>query len=86
MSRTLKAMRRRWNALSYDLLNEEVARLDRENDELRAANEELRVRLARAEEWAESWRQDALEAMELLADENGGVVGLTKGGNLVVTA
>ena len=34
MTRAVQAMRRRWNALAYDMVNEELARVAIENDRL----------------------------------------------------
>ena len=84
MSPALRALRRRLNAQAYDLVNEELARLDRENDALREENEQLRTRLAWAEDCAESWREDAIEAINAQAEAAGGAVGLTQSGRLVV--
>lgn len=77
MNAALHAMRRRWNAASYDLLCAEIARLD-------AENEDLRQRLTWAEDCAESWRQDAIQALNDQADAVGGVVGLAQSGQLLV--
>jgi len=81
---SLEALRRRLNALAYDQINEELARLDAEVEALKAENEQLRARLSYAEGWAESWREDAMEAMEQLASISGGAPGLTMDGRLVV--
>ena len=62
MTPALHALRRRLNAQAYDLVNEELARVDAENEALRAENELLRTRLSWAEDCAESWREDALVA------------------------
>ena len=45
MTPALHALRRRLNAQAYDLVNEELARVDAENEALRAENEALRTRL-----------------------------------------
>ena len=50
MSPALRALRRRLNAQAYDLVNEELARLDRENDALREENEQLRTAAQKTEE------------------------------------
>ena len=84
MTSALHALRRRLNAQAYDLVNEELARVDAENEALRAENEALRTRLAWAEDCAESWREDAIAAINAQADAQGGVVGLTQAGQLVV--
>ena len=84
MTPALHALRRRLNARAYDLVNEELARVDAENEALRAENETLRTRLAWAQDCAESWREDALEALNHVADGVGGAPGLTMDGRLVV--
>ena len=80
----LRAMRRRWNAAAYDLVNEELARVALENERLQAENEELRRELSWAEERAEHWREDAISALNDQAEAIGGAVGLTLAGHLVV--
>ena len=84
MTPALRALRRRWNAPAYDLVNEELARLDAKLDALRAENESLRSQLSWAEDCAERWREDAIEAINAQAEAQGGVVGLTQAGQLVV--
>ena len=84
MTPALRALRRRLNAQAYDLVNEELARLDAELDALRAENESLRSQLSWAEGNAERWREDAIEAINAQADAAGGAVGLTQSGRLVV--
>ncbi len=84
MTPALHALRRRLNAKAYDLVNEELARVDAENEALRAENETLRTRLAWAEDCAESWREDAIAALNEAADKVGGTPGLTMDGRLVV--
>ena len=84
MTPELKAMRRRWNALAYELVNEELARVAKENEQLQAEIDELRRKLAYAEDCADSWREDALAAMTAQADATGGVVGLLQTGQLTV--
>ena len=84
MTPALHALRRRLNARAYDLVNEELARVDAENEALRAENETLRTRLAWAEDCAESWRKDAIAALNEVADKVGGAPGLTMDGQLVV--
>ena len=84
MSPALRALRRRLNAQAYDLVNEELARVDAENEALRAENELLRTRLAWTEDCAESWREDAIAALNEVADKVGGAPGLTMDGRLVV--
>ena len=84
MTPALHALRRRLNARAYDLVNEELARVDAENEALRAENETLRTRLAWAEDCAESWREDAIAALNRAAEDVGGTPGLTLDGRLVV--
>lgn len=84
MTPDLHALRRRLNARAYDLVNEELARVDAENEALRAENELLRTRLSWAEDCAETWREDALAALNHVADTVGGAPGLTLDGRLVV--
>jgi len=84
MTPALHALRRRLNAQAYDLVNEELARVDAENEALRAENEALRTRLAWAEDCAESWREDAIAALNDAAAKVGGVPGLSMDGRLVV--
>ena len=85
MTRAMQAMRRRWNALAYDMVNEELARVAIENDRLQAENEELRRQLADAEDRAECWREDAISALNTQAEITGGTVGLTLSGHVLVT-
>lgn len=84
MKPVLNALRRRWNAVAYDLVNEELARVASENDRLVAENDELRRQLACAEECAAGWYEDAISALNKQANAVGGTVGLTKTGHLVV--
>lgn len=84
MTPALRALRRKLNAASYDLLCEEITRLDAECERLRAENASLSQRLSWAEDCAESWREDAIAAINAQADAQGGVVGLTQAGQLVV--
>ena len=85
MNRAMQAMRRRWNALAYDMVNEELARVALENDRLQAENEELRRQLVDAEDRAECWREDAISALNTQAEITGGTVGLTLSGHVLVT-
>lgn len=84
MTPALHAMRRRWNAAAYDLVNEELARIALENARLVAENDQLRRQLAWAEGCAEGWREDALSALNDQAEATGGAVGLTQAGHLVL--
>lgn len=81
---TLRALARRLRAQTFDLLQEEVARLGDENEALRQENDSLRRRLAWAEDCAESWREDAISALNEAANACGGAPGLTRDGRLVV--
>lgn len=67
-ARAVEALRRRLNAAAYDILCDEVARLD-------AENESLRERLQYAEQRAEMWQQ-AIE-------QSGFAPGLTIDGQIV---
>ena len=84
MTPALRALRRRLNAQAYDLVNDALARLDTENEALRAENGRLRTQLAWAEDCAEHWREDAMAALNHAADAMGGTPGLTLDGRLVV--
>lgn len=74
-ARAVAALRRRLNAAAYDLLCDEIARLD-------AENERLRERLQYAEQCAEMWQRDAIEAIE----QSGCAPGLTIDGRIVAVA
>lgn len=74
-ARAVAALRRRLNAAAYDLLCDEIARLD-------AENERLRERLQYAEQCAEMWQRDAIEAIE----QSGCAPGLTIDGQIVAVA
>lgn len=63
-----------------------MARLDKECEAMRAEIEDLRQRLSWAEDNAERWRDDALEAINREAEATGGTPGLTMDGRLVVCA
>ncbi|KEH07085.1 hypothetical protein GY14_30275 [Delftia tsuruhatensis] len=84
MTPALHALRRRLNAAAYDQVNEELARLDLENEALRAGIEELRQRLAWAEDCAEHWREDAFSALNEQAEATGRAIGLTQAGHLML--
>ncbi len=62
---------------AYDQLCAEVARLADENDRLRRE-------LARMEDIAEGWREEAMSLHEQLAQAFGGQRGITQSGALVV--
>ena len=84
MTPALRALRRKLNAAAYDLLCEEITRLDAECERLRAENDSLSQRLSWAEDCAESWREDAIAALNDAAAKVGGVPGLSMDGRLVV--
>lgn len=77
LTRQLRALKRRLREQTFVLLEQEVARLG-------AENEELRQRLNWAEDAAESWRADAIAALNDAADACGGAPGLTVDGRMVV--
>ena len=77
MTPALRALRRRLNALAYDQVNDELARTDQENEQLRTA-------LAHAEDDAEHWRGQCLGMFHAQAHAEGCMVGLTPTGHLVV--
>lgn len=77
MNAALRRLNRRLNADAYDLLCAELARLE-------AENESLRSQLSWAEDCAERWREDAIEAINAAADTAGGMPGLTVDGRMVV--
>lgn len=79
-------LRHRLNALAYDLVNEELARVAAENERLQAENDELRGRLAYAEDCAERWRDDALSNLNEHSHAVNGVVGLTQNGCVLVVS
>ncbi len=68
---------RKWDAIA-------IAQLCALAEQLHEENIQLRSDLAHAEHCAESWRDDALQAMEDLAEATGGRPGLTASGALVV--
>lgn len=75
----LRALERRLNAMAYEPLCAEIARLDALVTALQAENEELRSQLAYADDCAERWRDDALQAI----NNAGAEPGLTVDGRLV---
>lgn len=77
LPRALAALRRRLNAMAYDQVNEELALMAIENDNLRA-------QLIRAEENAEFWHEQAMAALEQKAEATGGHIGMTQDGQLLV--
>lgn len=79
MKAALRRLNRRLNADAYDLLCAEIARLHAENETLCCENETLRSQLAWAEDCAERWRTDAIEAINAAGAEPG----LTMNGRLV---
>lgn len=77
MTPALNALQRRLNAQAYPLLHAELARLAEEN-------ESLRSQLSHAEHDAEFWHSQCLDLYQAQADEDGGTLGLTQSGHLVV--
>lgn len=71
------ALLRRLDEHALEQLCQEVARLDEENARLRAE-------LARAEDNAEGWREEAISLHEQLAAALGGQPGINQSGALVV--
>ena len=63
--------------MAYDLVNEELALLAIENENLRSA-------LIQAEESAEYWHEQAMAVLEQQAQATGGHIGMTKAGQLMV--
>lgn len=68
---------RRWDGIANQQLIEAAARLAEENDH-------LRTELRRAEDAAESWRDDALRLMEDACAATGSQPGITPRGALVL--
>lgn len=77
MTDLLTRIQRRLDTQALVQLRAEAARLA-------AENEELRERLAWAEDDAEGWRRDATEMHLQLCEQRGGVPGITVDGQLVV--
>jgi hypothetical protein len=73
----LQALLRRLDEHALEQLCQEVTRLDEENARLRAE-------LARLEENAEGWRDEAMSLHEQLATALGGQPGINQAGALVV--
>lgn len=73
----LQVLLHRLDEYAYDQLCAEVARLAEENERLRAE-------LARMEDSAEGWREEAMSLHEQLATAIGGQPGITQTGALVV--
>lgn len=71
------ALLRRLDEHALEQLCQQVVRLDEENARLRAE-------LARAEENAEGWREEAMSLHEQLATALGGQPGINQSGALVV--
>lgn len=78
--RSITALQRRLNAEAYDLLCEEIAKLDADRDRLQAENDDLRRQLAWAEDAADMWR----DAITQTAAETGSALGLTCSGHVLV--
>lgn len=81
----LSDLQNRLDREAIDQLRAEVARLAAENERLEADLEQARAQLATAEDWAESWRNDALDFQLQLCEAAGGKPGITQSGQLVVT-
>lgn len=75
---TLGAIVRKLHAWELAHLRQHAATLEAENDALRVQLEQLQERVSRAEDCAESWRDDMMRLME-----NGMELGLTKAGRVV---
>lgn len=73
----IRALLRRLDEQALEQLCQEVTRLDEENARLRAE-------LARMEESAEGWRDEAMSLHEQLAIALGGQPGINQSGALVV--
>lgn len=73
----LQALLRRLDEHALEQLCQEVTRLDEENARLRAD-------LARMEENADGWREEAMSLHEQLATALGGQPGINQSGALVV--
>lgn len=75
----LPALLRRLDEHALEQLCQEVTRLDEENARLRAE-------LARMEDNAEGWREEAMRLHEQLATALGGQPGINQSGALVVVS
>lgn len=73
------AVRRRWDAIALAQLAERAAQLDAENDE-------LKCRLAHAEQVADDCWQQAMDMQLQLCERTGSEPGITQDGQLVVTS
>lgn len=80
----LTNLRRRLERAELHHLREHALELHQQTEALAAEVADLRRRLEYAEWWAESWRQDALEATQELADDQGGAIGLRRDGSLTI--
>jgi len=86
IAQTFNKLRLRLNAMAYDLVNEELARVAAENERLQSENDELRAKLAYAEDCAERWRDDAVSNLNEYSDSSNGVIGLTQNGCVLVVS
>lgn len=75
---------RKWDAIAARQLCEAAAEQSALIDRLRLDLDDARDEARRADECAESWRDDALRMQEQLCEMTGGQPGLTQQGELVV--
>lgn len=80
---SLHALRARFDRAALAQLRDEVARLAAENERLLGKIEQLDRLYQDAEQWAESWRNDALDFQLQLCELTHSKPGLTRAGTLV---
>ena len=78
----LARMKKRFDLLAVDQLREELSRQLRRVEDLEAENNQLQLRAAEAEEWAEAWRDDFTELQQTRYPDSS--LGISKSGNLKV--